>query len=568
MNTNPFQENILRNIDVNQLIKKYEFLKGQRGEWQSKWQMIQDYIAPNVRNYSAPSSTQRLGQTPINRRASFSSAIYGKISNIVSRLNSQLCDPTTKWLHINFSNTTQINGIPLNEIETAVRWLDSCTARIYDVLSDPSSNFYPSTSEFLMDWYTIGTACREIVLRQDTGQIRFNTISMQNVFIDINGYNEIENVYRVFSLNIKQAYDLWGDNIAEDDLRQLSLNKQQDSKLKEYIEVVMRSPVVSDNVGNLISMPWIAIVIDKDNKKIVNLQQHFLKPYVVSRFACTSSSVYGISPVWQAMPDIVALNRISKRILESYDYAISPPLLVKDITSIARYHLSPNSYIQGLDEMNRPTIQPLNVGQNLPFCIEYYNSKLNDLDEVLMSKDIFDPYDQTKTATEINQRAIWMSQRLRPVLVRLEYEDLNNTIRKLFSLLLSSGQLPSFPFQDVGLDPTQINPLEFVLALNVSFTGNMAQMMKMQDFQNNQMFIQQLAVAAQINPSILDLINLDEAMRSNAEILGISPNILLDSDTVSKIREARQNAQQQQAQLAIETQQLDNQLKERELGIQ
>ena len=135
-------------------------------------------------------------------------------------------------------------------------------------------------------------------------------------------------------------------------------------------------------------------------------------------------------------------------------------------------------------------------------------------------------------------------------------------------MLLASGKLPMFPFQDFGIDPAGLNVLAFVLFLNISFSGNMSQMMKMQDLQNIQIFLQQLAVTAQLNPQVLDLINLDAAMKENSEILGISPDIINPAEVVEAIREQRAQQQMQQEQLAMESQALDNRIKEKEAGFE
>lgn len=538
-------------INVPSILKRYDRLKSSRNEWTSKWQTIQNYVFPNYRDYLNPTSAMT-SQAQTGKALNFTSTVSGKISRVVAQISSQLCDPSTKWLGIKFVDPIILaNGMPINLSgnQIANAWLSEATEAIYNTLANPDSNFYPSTYTFHFDWYTIGTACREVILRKDTGKIRFNTVSMQNIFIDVDGYGEIDVIFRAFNLTSKQAYDLWGEQIHESEKRilmqDIGTNKQS---AREYVEVSMKNPLLSKGIP---SLPFVSCVIDKNNKHIVNIELHKQKPYIISRFDLVPNEVYGRSNVWNAMPDIIAINRISKRILQAYDYALSPPLLVKDITSIAKYQMSPNSYIQGLDESGRPSIQPLQIGSNLPFSIEYYTSKLNDLDESLMARDIFNPETSNMTATEVNERKIQASNRIRPVLTRLEHEDLNKTILRTISLLMDIGVISPFPFEALGIPANLLpNPSQ---QISITFSGQMAKMQKMQDVQNNDLLFNKLMAAVQVDPSVLDRFNMEALIMQDAEIFGISPKIINPDEVVQQIRLAKQEqaieaAKQQQKQ--------------------
>ena len=52
-------------------------------------------------------------------------------------------------------------------------------------------------------------------------------------------------------------------------------------------------------------------------------------------------------------------------------------------------------------------------------------------------------------------------------------------------------------------------------------------------------------------PDIVDNIDADKALRDYGEIVGVAPDMMVDSDTVAQAREAR--AQEQQQQQAMDT---------------
>lgn len=525
---------LFNNIKVDDTIQKWNQIKTARLPWESKWQLIQDQVFPNYRDYMGAAFPQP-NQPQTDRIKNHSCAVSGKINKIVAQLNAQLTDPAVKWLDLKFGNKFLGSQKPISD------WLYAGIEALYDLFADPESNFYPSTYSFHFDWFTIGTACREIILRKDTGKIQFNTISMQDIYIELSGYGDIDTVYRRFMVTPKQAYDLWGEKIHESQKRLLQQESSiTSSHLHEYIEVSTANPL-KDSIP---SPAFMTYVVDKTNKCVVDLALHKQQPYIVARFDVASSEIYGRTYVWDAMPDIMIINRLSKRAAQSADYAIFPPMLVKDAAAVVQSQITPNSFIQGLDASGRPTIQPMNMGMNFPFTIEYYDRKLNDLDEALVARDIFSPEMGGMTATEVNERKIQASNRLRPILVRLEHEDLNKTIIRAFSLLMEIGVIPPFPYEALGIPPEAFpDPLS---QLRVHFSGQMAKMQRLQDVQNNDTLFTKTMQAAQVDPSILDRINLDAMLMEDAKIYGINPNIINSDEVVQMMRQNKQMQQMQE----------------------
>jgi hypothetical protein len=559
-------------IDVNSLLKKYDRLKSDRKAWETKWQIIQDQIFPNYRDYLSPnvfSGSERPGAPRTGKIRNHSSAVAGKINKVVSQINAQLTDPSVKWMDLKFIDPCRLaNGapLPLSQFKPARDWLFLGKEALYNLFSDPESNFYPSTHTFHFDWYTIGTACREIILRKDSNRVRFNALSMQDMYIELSGYGEINVFYRRFMLTAKQAYDLWGDHIHDSEKSRISEPTADSSgdrnRLHEYVEVSKENPLSKQ----IPSPPFMTCVIDKRNKHIVDVGLHRQHPYVVARFDVAPNEIYGRSCVWTAMPDILIINRLSKRAIQSADYATSPPILVRDITSVVQNQLTPNSFIQGLDVNGRPMMQPMNLGSNFPFLMEYYQSKLNDLDEALIARDIFSPEAPNMTATEVNERKIQANNRLRPILVRLEHEDLNKTVLRSFSLLVELGVIPPFPYEALNL-PRELFP-DPLSQIRVGFCGQMARMQRLQDIQNSDMLFQKTLQAAQADPSVMDRIKLEQIIMEDAEIYGVNPKIIAPDEEVQQIRAQRAQQQSEQAKMQQETQALDNIVKLKEAGVE
>jgi hypothetical protein len=572
--------NLRDQIDIESIIKRWGIVENVRKPWETKWNIIQDQVFPNHDDYSSPPINPEIGFRDNRGIRNHSCAVIGKINRIVSQLNALLADPSTQWLGLDFSGVSHLmNGglVDFSNSESSGRWLTICKESLYKLFSNPRSNFYPSTYSLIFDWFTLGTACREITLSR-SGEIIFNCISMRDIFVEISGYGDIKHVYRRFELTAEQAYDLWGENLHPSQIMQLQQHANQYSTLT-YIEVVMENPFLS----KMPTAPYISCVIDKNNRHVVDIKFHLQFPYVVSRFVVKSGEAYGRSYVWDAMPDILVINKLSKMAVQNADYLVNPPMLVKDASSLAFSRITPRAVIQGLDSAGRPSIMPLNMlGGNAPFLMEYYQYKLNDLDEALMARDIFTPEAPGMTATEVMERKIQASNRIRPMLVRFEREDLNSTIIRTLCLLDQIGMLPQFPYQQVAdemdIDVNvllQLLPLP-LLQIKVQFSGQMAKMQKMQELRDNEVLLQKVIQAAQIDPSVLDRFNLDALIMEEIEVYDINPAVINDAATVKQIRDQRaaaqriqQEQQMQQAQrLALENGriEMENQARAEELG--
>ncbi len=541
-------------LNPQELVKKYDSIKMNRSAWDTKWQLIQDQVFPDYRDYLNRSSNKSSPAT--SKIKNHSSAVSGKINKVVSLLSSQITDPSVKWLDLKFGEDS------LSGHYAVQYWLDSCKESLYKLFSDPESNFYPSTYSFHLDWYTLGTACREVILRKDSGRIKFNTIPMQNIYIDVNGYGDPDTIYRMFQVTAKQAYDIWGENIHPSQLQLAQKNNQAVNARKfEYVEVSMPNPLS----GKMPMLGCVSCVIDKTNKRIVDIGLHHSSPYIVSRFFISPGEIYGRSYVWNAMPDIIAINKLSKRVLQGIDFATLPVNLVQDANSLNMSQITPGSFIQGLDAHGRPTIQPMQFGGNPGMALEFYHAKLNDLDEALVARDIFGAENPNMTATEVNERKIQASNRLRPVLVRLEKEDLNRTVIRSLELLNQVGKIPPFPYDELKISPEELpNPLS---QLGVCFSGQMARMQRMQEIQSSDLLFQKTLQAAQVDQSVLDRVNLDALISMDAEIYGVSPKVLNSDKSVQQIREERAKQQQAQQQVQQESATLDNIIKLKDAGI-
>jgi hypothetical protein len=147
------------------------------------------------------------------------------------------------------------------------------------------------------------------------------------------------------------------------------------------------------------------------------------------------------------------------------------------------------------------------------------------------------------TATEVQVRYELMQRLLGPTLGRFQSEFLNPLIERVFGIMFRAGALLPIPdaIQEAKMD--------------IEYVGPLARSQRMEEAQAIDRLYQLAANVAQIDPSIMDNINHDEAIRMRATLLGVPKSILVSRDDVAEKREAQQQAAMEQQMLMAQQQQ-------------
>ena len=125
-----------------------------------------------------------------------------------------------------------------------------------------------------------------------------------------------------------------------------------------------------------------------------------------------------------------------------------------------------------------------------------------------------------------------------PVLERLNDEMLDPIIRRTYSILERAGLIPT--------PPPELEKQPIV----VEYISIMAQAMKLQGVVGVERLVGFIGGISAQRPDALDKLNTDEVIDAYADMVGVPPNLVNDSETVGKIRDARQKQEAQAQQMA------------------
>ncbi len=145
--------------------------------------------------------------------------------------------------------------------------------------------------------------------------------------------------------------------------------------------------------------------------------------------------------------------------------------------------------------------------------------------------------DTVRTATEIDARREEKMVQLGPVLERFENEALDPAIDRTFAIMSRLRILPPAPSLLQGRH------------IKVEYISMLAEAQRAASTASIERLAQFVGNLAAARPDVLDNIDWDETVDTYADLLGVTPKVVLATAKVAKIRAQRDQQQQQQAQM-------------------
>jgi hypothetical protein len=511
--------------------RRLQALKTERLGWEPSWRDISDWIQPWRARFTLTDAdkgnrknTKLINETP-----------YLNSRTLASGMMAGVTSPARPWFKL------EVPDPELMESSEVKQWLHEVERRMRGAMG--KSNLYNALHQFYTELGTFGTSSF-IVVEDDEDIFRAVPMTVGSYYL-ANGYKlRVDTLYREFKMSVRQLVGQFGlEAVSEGVATQYRNGNLEDRR--EVVHLIEpndeRDPRKADNSNMAYRSVYYEVGAQGD--KLLSESGFEEWPAPTARWEVLGEDTYGYGPGHAAIGSSRALQTLEKRKAQAIEKMVNPPMNVPSSMKSKRYSLLPGAvnYVDVAGNGNAKAEAAHAV--NLP--IQYVQQDINDTENRIgrtFYADLFlmlaNDDRSNVTAREIQERHEEKLLMLGPVLERLQTELLDPTIDRVFGIMLRNGHLPP--------PPEEIQESE----LRVEYVSVMAQAQKLVGVGAIERISSYVGNLAGADPTVLDKLDLDQAIDQYGQAVSAPPDIIRSDDAVQQIREQR--AQQQQAQQAAE----------------
>lgn len=518
-------------------------LKNERSSFESHWRDLSDHILPRRSRFFVEDVNRGDRRT----RKIIDSTATLAVRTLAAGMMGGVTSPARPWFRL------AVPDQELAENSAVKRWLSEVTRRMTTVFL--RSNLYNSLPILYKEMGTFATSA--VFIEEDFDQVlRTFPQPIGSYYIANNDKLKIDAFMREFRMTVRQLVSKFAirDDAGNIDWSTFSThvrNQWENGQRETWIDVVhvvAPNPQHDPNRMESRFKRFASVYYERGSELLrttPEIEDRFLSergydnfPVLVGRWETTGEDVYGTDcPGMTSLGDIKQLQHGEKRGMQAVDKMVNPPMKGPSSLRSLKASLLPGdiTYIDERDGMGgfrpihevEPRIQELEAKQ-AQIRGRIRRAFFEDLFLMLATSDR-----REITATEVEERHEEKLLALGSVLEQLNQDVLDPLIDITFEFMLRQGLIPDPPPELAGSD------------LKVEYISIMAQAQKLAGLAGIERFSLFAAQIAQLNPSVLDKVDLDQLIDEYGEITGVPPTIILSDEEASQIRVARAQAQAQ-----------------------
>lgn len=513
-------------------LKHLAQLEIDRSSYEPHWRELAEFIDPRStrfltteRNQGSKRNTRIVDPTASDAARTLQS---GMLSGITS--------PTRPWFKLATPDASLMKYGPV------AQWLDVVMSRMNDVFN--KSNIYQSLPIIYRHLGVFGTAAMA-VLEDDEDVIRTHPFPIGSYYLANSDRLQVDTAYRVFSMTSRQLVMRFGLDKVSDSVK----SAWETGNYETWFDVVhVVEPNFNRDSGKLDSKNkrYSSVYFQKDGDpdKLLSEAGFDEMPILAPRWEINGEDVYGSNcPGMMALGSTKALQMQQIRKANAIDKMVNPPMVGPTSLQNKRISLLPGGITYVDEQQNGQTLRPAYaVSPQINDLIASINDDRQQIGRCFFT-DLFNMFSTINTRSMPIEAANEMRDekllQLGPVLERLNDEFLDPVIDRTFSIMARRNLFPEPP------EELQGQPLR------VEYVSIMAQAQKSIGITSVERFVGFVGQMSQANPNAMDKLDVDQAIDSYGEMLGVPATIVKSSDEVAAAREAREQQQQQMQQMAM-----------------
>lgn len=507
-----------------QLLGRYEVLKSGKSSWLSIYDTIAQLMVPRYANSFNENREDKNFVSGTSRM--FDSKPAQAVDKFTSILDSTLTPANKTWHQLTLTDESL-----LQEQEVKI-WLEQANRVLMRERYKPKGNFQANNTERWFLTAAFGTGVMYIDYKRG---LRYKTINLKDVCMDVNHQGVVDTMFRKIMLTANDAITQFGLSKVPDEIRKAFEKNVADEKQYEFAHVVYPNPHIDKDAIDHRSKPFIGEYLAIETmKRVAKTDGYSTFPYSVARHVVTINEIMGRSIAMTILPDVKMLMAIKKTTITALQKQINPPLAIHSDGVLSgggqKVNLTPGAINMGaVNKDGRVLVHPILTAVKGDLGVGVVKELIESIDSAYML-DLFRVLIDAPrmSATEAMIRDQEKAALLTPTIGRQQSETLGPQIEREISLLLENGVLTEKPQAMVEQD------------IEVTYTSPLNKLQQSHEVVGLQQTLEIITPIAQIDPGILDIINVEGIVELLPKLTGIPSAMVNSIDKVKQIREERE----------------------------
>lgn len=510
--------------DIELLIRKNDYLQGQRGDWLSYWQDVANFCLPR----KAWITTFKIYGEQLKTNFIYDSRAILALKKSSSGFHSNLTNPASKWFSLRTLNDKYMQSGAIQ------RYFKESEDIQYGVINN--SNFNETMLEYYTDDLCFGTSC--ILSEEDVkDHVRYTSVPLEQINIELDDRGEVCAVYRVFRFTAYQCQQRWPNNLSKNIQDALKDDKGfQKFEILHFIGPRHERQAGKDDYFN---MEYRSVWIVKKEAHTLDEKGFRENPYHVTRFWVHADDLYGYSPAMDVLASIKLANAQKRTLIRKAMKDTDPATLAPFRFWAAPLNNNPNA----MNYYDSTKFKLDQYGQIPTGGHPQFGAEMMQMEQKIIDEGFFIPLFESMaqvtkqmTVPEVQKRISDSLSLIGPVVGRMTKGIAASQLRT-YSILDRRGLFPPPPKEIQGQD------------LNLVFLSPLAKAQRSSELNGVMTFLQLVQSMTGFIPDAKDKIDGDRIIDGAADLLGVDPTYLREQKQVDAIRQKTAQLRQQQMQL-------------------
>lgn len=523
------------NDDANSVIKHYDYLWSQQANFRTLWNTVAQYVMPAWDNFigefaeGVNRNTRLFDSTAVTANERFAAAM------------EQMLTPRTQRWHGLLPWFEELEDDP----DTS-DYLDKLTNILFAARYRPLANFASQADECYMSLGAFGN--NALFTDEVVGKgLRYRSIPLSEIVWALDHSGMVDTVFRKFKYTAKQALQQFGDKAGQ--AVKVAYEKNPYEEM-EFLHCVRPNENIKPNAIGSKSMKYESWYIVLKDKTIAEYSGYRTFPYAIGRYRMAPREHYGRSPAIAALPAIRTLNEMKKTMLRAGQKMVDPPILLAEEGVLTPFNQRPGAANYGmLSADGKQLAQPFQIQADLKWGESLMQLEATSINDSFLTS-LFQILVQNPqmTATEALIRAQEKGAMIAPAMGRQQSEFLGPLITREIDILYTAGQLPPLP--ESLMNAALSRGLEKPTArdvIKIEYSSPLTRSMRAEEGTAIMNTVQSIGIMANLDKSVLNLIDFTDTAREMAMINGMPAKLLRTDEQIDEIMQHQaQQAQDQQ----------------------